>query len=66
MELVKGNYTVVKTTMCQHITQIQYRAMPIQSNGRAGQSKGAATLKLHVGFSMNRQVTRQQFHGYVQ
>lgn len=57
MEVVKGNYSMVKTTICQYITQIQYKAMPIQSNGRASQSKGADTLKLHVGISINRQVT---------
>lgn len=63
MEVVKGNYSMVNTTMCQCITEIQYKAMPIQSNGGAGQSKGADTLKLHVRISMNRQVAQQQFHG---
>lgn len=57
MEVVKGNYSMVNTTICQYITQIQYKAMPIQSNGGAGQSKGADTLTLWVGISMNRQVT---------
>lgn len=54
---------MVKTAMCQYITQIQHEAMPIQSNGGVGQSKRADTLKLQVGISMNRQVTKQQFHG---
>lgn len=57
MEVVKGNYSVVKTTMCQYITQLQYKAMPIQNNGGAGQSKGADTLKLHIDISINWQVT---------
>lgn len=57
MEVVKGNYSMVNTTICQYITQIQYKAMPIQSNGGAGQSKGADTLTLRAGISMNRQVT---------
>lgn len=57
MEVVKGNYSVAKTTMCQYITQLQYKAMPIQNNGGAGQSKGADTLKLHIDISINWQVT---------
>lgn len=57
MEVVKGNYSMVKTTTCQYITQLQYKAMPIQNNGGAGQGKGADTLKLQVDISMNWQVT---------
>lgn len=43
MEDVKGNYSVLKATMCQYIAQIQFKAMPLPSQEGAGQSKGGDT-----------------------